>query len=187
MFPILTALLLAAYLFHPWSYIDAPGKDEDVRAQAPAASEAFESATDDLERLFEKETKYLADSSLPAPVTPTPPTTPTPAPPAPPSPSPTVAPQVAAAYIPPAGSLEALICSYAWPCQEALHVKWCESRGNWDTIGAGANYGGFQINAVHAGRFPGFWESWMDPAQNTAWAFQLWSEQGWRPWACRPR
>lgn len=87
----------------------------------------------------------------------------------------------------PSEEAQKLICSYSWPCDEALRVKWCESRQRWDTIGAGANYGGFQINSIHARRFPSFWDSWMDPVKNTAWAFELWAEQGWKPWGCRPR
>jgi hypothetical protein len=93
----------------------------------------------------------------------------------------------------PTDGLEALVCSYSWPCQEALAVARCESgvdsAGRLDGIFAASSrssYGLFQINSVHARRFPEFWESWMDPAKNTAWAFQIWSEQGWRPWSCRP-
>jgi hypothetical protein len=186
MFPILAAFLLAAWLVQPWTYIEVPGRHASASEQGITAAPRSEVNGQALERLFLMES-LQHDVPPAAAVTPTPPATPAPPPAPPQAPTPTVAPQVAAAYVPPAGSLEALICSYAWPCQEALHVKWCESRGNWDTIGGGANYGGFQINAVHARRFPDFWESWMDPAKNTAWAFQLWSEQGWRPWACRPR
>lgn len=78
-----------------------------------------------------------------------------------------------------------LICAYPWPCEEALAVKFCESGDRWDEVSKG-NYGGFQINAVHEARFPDFWESWMDPVKNTSWAYEIWSEQGWKPWGCRP-
>lgn len=93
---------------------------------------------------------------------------------------------------PPLDGLEALICSYSWPCAEALAVARCES--GVDAAGrlagtaavGGSSYGLFQINAVHAYRWPQFWDEWMDPTKNTEWAFQLWSEQGWSPWTCRP-
>lgn len=97
-----------------------------------------------------------------------------------PPPDPTAAPP------PPVGGIEEVVCAYPWPCAEALAVKWCESGDRWDRVGAGVNYGGFQINSVHAGRFGEFWTRWADPAYNTMMAFTIWSEQGWRPWGCRP-
>lgn len=92
----------------------------------------------------------------------------------------------------PLDGLEALVCSYPWPCAEALAVARCESgvdaagRLNGTAAVGGSSYGLFQINAVHAYRWPEFWDEWMDPTKNTDWAFQLWSEQGWSPWTCRP-
>jgi len=117
--------------------------------------------------------------------------TPPAAPTAAPTPVPTPAPVVYAAPPPPApvvpaGGIEGLICSYAWDCQEALGVARCESSLRPTAIGGGSNYGLFQINQVHANRFPGFWELWSDPASNVSWAFQIWSASGWRPWGCRP-
>lgn len=93
---------------------------------------------------------------------------------------------------PPLDGLEALICAYPWPCAEALAVARCESgidaagRLNGTAAVGGSSYGLFQINAVHAYRWPDFWDEWMDPTKNAEWAFQLWSEQGWNPWTCRP-
>ncbi len=175
MFPLLAAFLLAAWLIQPWAYIDAPGGSAaSIPPAAARFAEALPARDDDVKPLKDlkaatraapgtpEETAVLSASLPPA------------------QPLATIAP------LKPTDALEDLICSYPWPCEEALHVKWCESRANWNTIGSGANYGGFQINAVHARRFPDFWESWMDPAKNTAWAFQIWSEQGWRPWACKP-
>src|SRR3990172_6983656 len=88
--------------------------------------------------------------------------------------------------------IEAIICSYVWPCGEALAVAACESGhgtdgrldGAW-AVG-GSSYGVFQINAIHAYRWPDFWEAWMIAERNVAWAYELWAEQGWRPWSCRP-
>lgn len=100
--------------------------------------------------------------------------------------------RVTAPEAPPLDGLEALVCSYPWPCDEALAVARCESgvnaAGRLDGAAAvgGSSYGLFQINAIHAYRWPEFWDGWMDPAKNTDWAFQLWSEQGWIPWSCRP-
>lgn len=119
--------------------------------------------------------------------------TPTPAPTPEPTPEPTVAPvQVQLAIPEPseipqlsAEGLKDLICAYPWPCEEALRIKWCESGDSWDEIGKGG-YGGFQINPVHIARFPDFWQSWTDPVKNTSWAYEIWSEQGWKPWGCRP-
>ncbi len=65
-----------------------------------------------------------------------------------------------------------------------MNVMWCESGGKPDAIGFGNNYGLFQVNSIHASRFPGFWESWMVPEFNVGMAVTLWSESGWYPWAC---
>lgn len=63
----------------------------------------------------------------------------------------------------------------------------CESRGNPSAVSwTGTSFGLFQLNSIHAGRCPGFWENWDDPAWNTACAYSLWVEQGWAPWDCQP-
>ncbi len=82
--------------------------------------------------------------------------------------------------------IEGLVCTYGWPCEQALRVMWCESGGKPYAIGRGANYGLFQINQVHAPRIPDFSTAWMDPAKNIEWAYALWARQGWKPWACKP-
>jgi hypothetical protein len=79
-----------------------------------------------------------------------------------------------------------MVCSYSWDCVTALNVMWCESGGRPNAIGGGANYGLFQINGVHARKYPNFWETWMDPATNISWAYSIWSASGWRPWGCAP-
>jgi Lysozyme like domain len=92
-----------------------------------------------------------------------------------------------------ASGFEAIVCSEPWPCGEAIAVAACESGtdangrldGNWATNGG--NYGLYQINAIHAGNWPDFWENWMNPERNAEWAFELWSHEGWAPWgACAP-
>jgi hypothetical protein len=82
--------------------------------------------------------------------------------------------------------IERLVCSYSWPCVEALNVMWCESGGKPNAIGGGSNYGLFQLNQIWASRWPDFWESWPVPSWNVERAFTLYSESGWRPWACAP-
>jgi len=188
MFPILIALLLAAWYVQPWSYVehrDTPVDSGHAQAWTEKREHFYVASAARMERLFARDaaaaTEASAESAPAPPPSPTPPAIPSPAP----APAATPAP-AKPAHLLSSDSLRALICSYPWPCEEALRVKWCESGSRWDSIGAGANYGGFQINAIHANRIPDFWTSWMDPEKNTAWAFDIWSRQGWKPWGCRP-
>ena len=50
----------------------------------------------------------------------------------------------------------------------------------------GDQFGLYQIGGLHAWRWPDFWSAWSDALRNAQMAFDLWSEQGWRPWSCRP-
>jgi hypothetical protein len=61
---------------------------------------------------------------------------------------------------------------------------WCESGGRPDAVG-GNNYGLFQLSDIHARAIPDFWEHWMIPEFNVAWAFGFYSDGGWSPWGCR--
>jgi len=87
---------------------------------------------------------------------------------------------------------EAVICSQAWPCTEALTVARCESGPDY-TAGFNRSWHGgtFQISSLHAWRFAQRgWDFWTDALvleRNISIAFELWSQQGWRPWSCRPR
>lgn len=81
--------------------------------------------------------------------------------------------------------MAALICSVPWPCQQALNVARCESGLQSGAYNAG-NYGLFQISYVHARRVGGNLAALFDPAVNIAVAYDIYAEQGWRPWACRP-
>jgi hypothetical protein len=75
------------------------------------------------------------------------------------------------------------ICGYDWNCPQAERIVTCES--GWDAAATnGISWGLWQINAIHAWRWPNFWESWMNPEVNTAWAYELYQEQGWTPWDC---
>lgn len=84
-------------------------------------------------------------------------------------------------------SIEGLICSYGWPCEEALAVARCES-GLQPGVASpdGANLGLFQINVVHSARVGGDLQSLYDPAINTSVAYAIWLDQGWGPWSCKP-
>jgi hypothetical protein len=82
------------------------------------------------------------------------------------------------------GGLRNLICSLSWDCETALRIVQCES--NWDPAATnGVSWGLWQINAIHAWRWPDFWESWMIPSRNVEYAYELWQESGWRIWDCR--
>lgn len=121
--------------------------------------------------------------------------------PEPPAPTPAVAAEVATPPPPPAAApaaislpadgIEAIICALPWPCQQAINVAACESGrdmqgrldGSWATNGN--NYGLFQINSIHANKWPDFWDHWMDPTRNAQFAYDIWLAQGWWPWDCR--
>ena len=81
--------------------------------------------------------------------------------------------------------LRALVAAYPWPSGEAWAVIMCELSGNPAAYNMG-NYGAFQINAVHAGRVAGDLASLFDPTVNVRVAYEIWADQGWGPWACRP-
>jgi hypothetical protein len=143
-----------------------------------------------------EEARLIAADATPAPT----PVPETPAPTAVPTPvvaaatqeqpAQAAAPVVVPEYAP--GSIEGIICALPWPCAEAIGVARCESGtdrngnldGNWATNGN--HFGLFQISGIHAWRWADFWDAWMDPVRNAQYAFDIWSESGWRPWSCRP-
>lgn len=60
--------------------------------------------------------------------------------------------------------------------------------GAW-AVGAGS-YGVFQLQAsAHAAGIPDFWEHWMMPEYNVAWAYLIWADReaqgrdGWAQWS----
>jgi hypothetical protein len=72
-----------------------------------------------------------------------------------------------------------VICSYSWPCGEALAVARCESGLDPGAVSPdGQNIGVFQVNVIH-GWHPGL-------AENVAKAYAIYVDQGWGPWSCRP-
>ena len=83
-------------------------------------------------------------------------------------------------------SIDSLVCSYPWPCGEALSVMRCES-GRDPGAYSNGNYGLFQINAVHAWRVGGDLSQLFEPEVNVRVAYEIWLDNaGWRPWACKP-
>ena len=79
---------------------------------------------------------------------------------------------------------EAVVASY-FPASQvgsACAVLMCESQGNPNAVSPTNDHGLFQINVVHRDSFD--WSRRYDPHVNTAFAAQLWGEQGWSPWAC---
>jgi hypothetical protein len=174
MLPLFTALLLAVWMFQPWSVLaETNALDHPAEASAPQRFVNTRSEAAALARLERLDEGVQTPSATPAP-------TPEPTPPPPPPPTPVPISPMAKTEI------EALVCTYSWPCGEALRVMWCESGGRAWAVGRGSNYGLFQINQVHASRFANFWNAWMDPVSNVQWAYSIWARQGWRPWGCRP-
>lgn len=84
--------------------------------------------------------------------------------------------------------MSALICApgYVWPCGQALAVATCESTLRLDAVSPdGQNIGPMQVNVIHSGKLrPG--ESLYDPAVSVRIAHDIYVDQGWGPWACRP-
>lgn len=80
--------------------------------------------------------------------------------------------------------LEELICSYPWPCQQALRIARCESTMNPRAYAAG-NYGLFQINRIHLSN-PAYQltsvDQLYDPQTNVRIAYDLYQRRGWQPW-----
>lgn len=82
----------------------------------------------------------------------------------------------------------------ATPAQvgEALEVAACESGFNPDAVSpSGGHVGVFQLSTRYhrerAARLGFTWEQVAHDARaNATVAADLWAEQGWRPWSCRP-
>lgn len=69
----------------------------------------------------------------------------------------------------------------------AVRVARCESGLRPGAVSSGGHAGLFQLARVHAGRAArlGYaWSQMLEAYPNTRVAFDLWREQGWRPWAC---
>ena len=96
-----------------------------------------------------------------------------------------------------AGPIERIVCAYDWDDATAIRTFSCESgtdpvTGVMDgayAVGNGS-YGVAQIQDVHAAGIPDFWEHWMIPEFNIAWAYGIWRDwqnrglNGWLQWTC---
>lgn len=71
-----------------------------------------------------------------------------------------------------------------WAVPAAVRVAWCESTWKPWATGAAGEYSLFQIHPVHIARFNG--ANPYSPLANARVAYQIWSEQGWGPWTCKP-
>jgi len=101
-----------------------------------------------------------------------------------PAPAATVPPTVYQPFSP-ATDIERIVCSFAWPCGQALSVMWCESGGRPWAVSPDGHRGLFQLATGWATNNPDYWTSWMDPWWNAATAFNAWAKKGWQPWSCR--
>ena len=82
------------------------------------------------------------------------------------------------------GGWEGLVAAY-FPAEQVAtgcRILMCESNGNPNAVSPTNDHGLWQINAVHRNSFD--WSRRYDPNVNTAFARQLWGEQGWSPWSC---
>ncbi len=106
------------------------------------------------------------------------PSTPVPAP----TPEPTLEPTPEPVQI--VLSIPDIICSFSWPCWEAVDKATCESGLNPYAVNPTSGAQGlFQLMPqYHSHRYNG--GAWYDPWVNSRAAHSLWLEQGWYPWVC---
>jgi len=90
------------------------------------------------------------------------------------------------AEAPKALSITDIICSFSWPCWEAVSVATCESGLNPYAENPSGAQGLFQMmRQFHTWRYHG--GNWYDPWTNISAAYSLWSETGsWIHWVCKP-
>jgi len=78
---------------------------------------------------------------------------------------------------------EQIICAYSWDCNTALYFARQESGSDYQAdCNNSGHCGTWQIDcALHGWRFTtSCWTAGIE--ENTAVAYQLWLEQGWKPW-----
>ena len=83
--------------------------------------------------------------------------------------------------------ISAVVCNYfSDECSNALRIIECESQFNQFAFN-GFDNGIFQLNEYWQREAMGEerWANRFDLNVNTSWAYSLWSEFGWRLWACR--
>ena len=72
----------------------------------------------------------------------------------------------------------------------ALKVAFCESKFDPSVTGRFRERGIFQIHPVHRKRIESMgytWDQMYEVLPNIKVAYEIWSEQGWKPWTCRPK
>ncbi|KKK85834.1 hypothetical protein LCGC14_2769310, partial [marine sediment metagenome] len=85
--------------------------------------------------------------------------------------------------------LQRLVCSYSWPCEEALRVIECESKGDPNAYSPayGGMYGLMQIHyGSHYDKFDGVAADLFDPVVNLEVGNVIWQDSGWEQWECKP-
>lgn len=86
-----------------------------------------------------------------------------------------------------AADVAGLIALYPWPYQEAVRIATCESNLRADALNRASGAAGvFQIVPRWHGWRVGPAESLFNPAVNVRVAFEIWGEQGWNAWECKP-
>lgn len=87
--------------------------------------------------------------------------------------------------------IEAAICSYSWPCDEAKKIAFCESSNRVDIISkpnsnGTRDFGLFQINSGAWGpeAFGERWDQVLELETNVELAFHIWTIYQWSPWVC---
>jgi soluble lytic murein transglycosylase-like protein len=66
-------------------------------------------------------------------------------------------------------------------------VAYCESRFDPAAVSPdGANFGVMQVNKIHAAKVGGDLALLLEPKINLEVAHQIWLDQGWKPWSCKP-
>lgn len=96
---------------------------------------------------------------------------------------------IAARRVETRSEIEALICSFDWPCAQALRVARCESTLNPRAVNSSGHAGLFQLSPrFHAWRVGGDASRLLNAEENVRAAHGLWLDSGrsWRPWSCRP-
>ena len=87
--------------------------------------------------------------------------------------------------------IEAIICSYDWPCEEAKKIAFCESSmrpgiiSKPNTNGT-RDHGLFQINdGAWKQAFYNRWDRILELEMNVELAYHIWELYGWSPWTCK--
>ena len=90
--------------------------------------------------------------------------------------------------------IEAIICSYDWPCEEAKKIAFCESSNRVDIVSepnrnGTRDYGLMQINSGAWGPkvFGDRWDRVLELETNVAMAWHIYQTAGnsWQPWTCK--